>query len=300
MGINHKQILVNANRAGQGMKISLINILVSMFLAVVKIVAGFCGNSYALIADGVESFMDIFSSAIVWIGLKIGARPPDSDHPFGHGKAESLAAMIVSGILILVAIGIAIQSVREILTSHHSPAAFTLFVLGSVILIKELMHRFLLKVGHDIGSNSLKADAFHSRSDALTSLAAFIGISIALIGGKGYESADDWAALFASGVIFFNGSNLIRSAVGDIMDIAVSPEFEAKVQNISKAVPGVVNIEKCRIRKSGLDFFIEIHVMVDGKIPVTEGHRIGHEVKQALFNAGLHILDVITHVEPVG
>ncbi|MBP9854195.1 MAG: cation transporter [Candidatus Omnitrophica bacterium] len=300
MGINHKQIFVNANRAGKGMKILFINILVSVFLAVAKIVAGSLGNSYALIADGVESFLDIFSSTVVWIGLKIGTRPPDSNHPFGHGKAEPLATMIVSGILILVAIGIAIQSVREILTPHHSPAAFTLLVLGFVILIKELMHRFLLKTGHDIGSSSLKADAFHSRSDALTSLAAFIGISISLIGGKGYESADDWAAFFASGVIFFNGVNLLKLAVGDIMDVAVSREFEAKVLHISRSVPGVVNIEKCRIRKSGLDFFIEIHVMVDGKISVTEGHRIGHDVKQVLFNTGLHIFDVITHVEPVG
>lgn len=298
MGINHKQILVNANRADKGMKVSLINIVVSIFLAVIKIVTGFLGNSYALIADGVESFMDIFSSIIVWIGLKIGSRPPDSNHPFGYGKAESLATMIVSAVLILVAIGIAIQSVKEILIPHHAPAPFTLLVLGSVILIKELMHRFLLKVGHDIGSNSLKVDAFHSRSDALTSLAAFIGISISLIGGKGYECADDWAALFASGVIFFNGFNFLKTAVGDIMDIAVSAEFEAKVQAISKAVPGVVDIDKCRIRKSGLDFFIEIHVMVDGEVSVTEGHRIGHEVKQALFNAGLHILDVSTHVEP--
>ncbi|OGX05985.1 MAG: cobalt-zinc-cadmium resistance protein [Omnitrophica WOR_2 bacterium GWA2_47_8] len=278
----------------------LINILLNLFLAAVKIVAGFLGSSYALITDGIESLMDIFSSTVVWGGLKIGARPPDKNHPFGHGRAEPLAAMIVSIVLIAVAIGIAIQSVREVLIPHHTPALFTLFVLVGVILVKELMYRFLLKTGEDIDSNALKADAWHSRSDALTSLAAFIGISVSLIGGKGYESADDWAALFASGVIFFNGSRILRSAVAEVMDTAVSFDFENKVKDISRNVPGVIDIEKCRIRKSGFDFFIEIHVIVDGKISVADGHRIGHEEKQTLFDANLSIIDVITHVEPAG
>jgi cation diffusion facilitator family transporter len=300
MGINHNQININSYRSRRGMTLALINVSINTLLAAVKIVTGFLGNSYALITDGIESLMDIFSSAVVWGGLKIGSRPPDHNHPYGHGKAESLAAMIVSATLIGVAVGIAFQSVKEILTPHHSPASFTLFVLIGVILIKELMYRFLLKTSLDIDSNALKADAWHSRSDALTSLAAFIGISISLIGGKGYESADDWAALFASGVIFYNGFRLLRSAVADVMDTAVSPEFENKVKNIAKAVTGVIDIEKCRIRRSGLDFFIEIHVLVNGKISVTEGHRIGHDVKKALFDAKLHILDVVTHVEPVG
>ncbi|MGE0269487.1 MAG: cation diffusion facilitator family transporter [Candidatus Omnitrophota bacterium] len=299
MGINPDQIDINAHRSGRGMKMALINVSINMLLAAVKIVTGFMGSSYALITDGIESLMDIFSSAVVWGGLKIGARPPDDNHPYGHGKAESLAAMIVSATLIGVAAGIAVHSVKEVLTPHQAPASFTLFVLVAVILIKELMYRFLLKAGADIDSNALKADAWHSRSDALTSLAAFIGISVSLIGGKGYESADDWAALFASGVIFFNGFRLLRAAVADVMDAAVSPEFDEKVKGISKTVAGVIGIEKCRIRKSGLYFFIEIHVMVDGGISVTEGHRIGHAVKQALFDARLNILDVITHVEPV-
>ena len=300
MGINDNQIFVSAHRAGKGIRMVLINILLNLFLAAVKIVAGFLGSSYALITDGIESLMDIFSSTVVWGGLKIGARPPDKNHPFGHGRAEPLAAMIVSIVLIAVAIGIAIQSVREVLIPHHTPALFTLFVLVGVILVKELMYRFLLKTGEDIDSNALKADAWHSRSDALTSLAAFIGISVSLIGGKGYESADDWAALFASGVIFFNGSRILRSAVAEVMDTAVSFDFENKVKDISRNVPGVIDIEKCRIRKSGFDFFIEIHVIVDGKISVADGHRIGHEEKQTLFDANLSIIDVITHVEPAG
>lgn len=297
-GINQKQIIVNATRAGKGMKMSLVNILLNTVLAAVKIVAGIFGNSYALITDGIESFMDIFSSTVVWGGLKIGTRPPDKEHPYGHGKAESLAAMTVSATLIVVAVGIAYQSVKEIFVPHHSPAPFTLMVLVAVIVIKEMMYRLLWTTGEEIDSNSVRADAWHSRSDALTSLAAFIGISIALIGGKQYASADDYAALFASGVIFFNGFRLLRVAVADIMDTALPFEFEEKIKNISRKVPGVVDIEKCRIRKSGLDHFVEIHVVVNGNISVFDGHQIGHEVKQALFNANLHIIDVVTHIEP--
>ncbi len=300
MAINQNQIVVNAHRAGKGIRMVLVNIFLSLFLAAAKIVAGFLGNSYALITDGIESLMDIFSSTVVWGGLRIGARPPDKNYPFGHGRAESLAAMTVSVTLIGVAIGIAVQSVREIFTPHHAPALFTLFVLVGVIFVKEVMYRFLLKTGEDIDSNALKADAWHSRSDALTSLAAFIGISVSLIGGKGYESADDWAALFASGVIFYNGSRLLRSAVAEVMDAAVSFDFEDKVKSLSRNVPGVIDIEKCRIRKSGFDYFIEIHVIVNGTISVADGHRIGHEVKKVLFDAELGVIDVVPHIEPAG
>ncbi|MCR4337581.1 MAG: cation diffusion facilitator family transporter, partial [Candidatus Omnitrophica bacterium] len=200
--------------------------------------------------------------------------------------------------LILVAFGIAVQSIREILVPHHAPAAFTLFILIGVVIIKELMYRFLWKTGTDIKSISIKVDAWHARSDALTSLAAFIGITIALVAGKGYESADDWAALFASGVILFNGSNMWRSAINDLMDSAASPETENTYKNIAIKVPGVLDIEKCRIRKSGLNFFIEMHIVINGNVTIKKGHQIAHDVKKALLDSDPHVLDVLTHIEP--
>jgi len=286
------------NKSQKGMRAAVVNIILNLVLAGVKILTGFFGNSYALIADGIESLLDIFSSTIVWGGLKIGSLPPDDNHPYGHGRAESLAGMMVSVTLILAAFGIAAHSIQEIFVPHHAPAAYTLFVLTGVIVIKEMMYQFLWKTGNDIKSLSVKVDAWHARSDALTSLAAFIGISIALLAGKGYESADDWAALFASGVILFNGSKILRSSIGDLMDSAVSPETENAFKDIARTVPGVFDVEKCRIRKSGLNFFVEMHIVVDGDIPIKKGHQIAHDVKKALMDSDPHILDVLTHIEP--
>ncbi|MCC6759074.1 MAG: cation transporter [Candidatus Omnitrophica bacterium] len=280
------------------MRIAIVSILVNLCLSAAKISAGLLGNSYALIADGIESLLDIFSSTVVWGGLKIGSLPPDDNHPYGHGKAESLAAMIVSCVLLFVATAIVIQSIKEIFLPHHAPASFTLVVLIVVVIIKEIFYRVVLKVGEEIGSLSIKSDAWHHRSDALTSLAAFVGIFIALVGGKGWESADDWAALFASGIIYYNGLKMWKAAVADIMDEDVSADLKEKVRSAAKNTPGVVDIEKCRIRKSGLDFLVDIHIVVSGMITVKDGHAIAHDVKNRLLAANIHVVDVMTHVEP--
>lgn len=280
------------------MAAALTNILLNLGLAGVKILSGFLGSSYALIADGIESLLDIFSSTIVWGGMKIGSLPPDKNHPFGHGRAESLAGVTVSITLLVAAIVIAVQSVREIFMPHHAPAPFTLLTLVAVVLIKEMMYRFLWKTGSAIQSISMKVDAWHARSDAMTSLAAFIGISVSLVAGPGYESADDWAALAASGIIFYNGSRMLMTSIDDIMDSAVAPEIEQEFRRVARTISGVIDIEKCRLRKSGLNFFVEVHVVVDGDLSIKKGHDIAHEVKSALMSSDPHILDVMTHLEP--
>ena len=270
----------------------------NILLAAIKTIAGILGNSYALIADGIESIMDIISSGIVLGGIKIGALPADKNHPYGHGKAESLAAMIVSLILLTVGFEIAIESIKGLSKPHHAPAAFTLIVLVVVVLIKETLFRFIFSVGKDVDSISVKTDAWHHRSDALTSLAAFIGISIALIGGKGYENSDNWAALVASGIIAYNGLNLFRHAVAEIMDESPGLKTEQEVRTIASKVVGVAGIEKCRVRKSGQQLFVDIHVMVDSNMPVRKAHDIGHHVKDELIAAPLGIVDVLVHIEP--
>lgn len=275
-------------------------ILISAVLAAVKILSGIIGNSYALIADGIESMMDIVSSLAVLGSLRMAAQPPDSKFPYGYGKIEPLAALVVAIALFVAATGIAIQSIREILTPHHIPAPFTLLVLIAVVVAKEVMFRILNKTGVDVGSTAVQADAWHHRSDALTSLAAFIGISVALIGGEGFEAADDWAAVFACGMIFFNGIRLLRTGLRDVMDAAVSPEFELRIREAGTHVEGVVAIEKCRVRKSGLMHFVDIHVVVDGEVTVRRGHGIAHDVKNTLLHGDFKILDVTVHIEPNG
>ncbi len=282
-----------------GARLALLGVAVNSLLAIIKITAGILGNCYALIADGIESTLDIFGSLAIWFGLKVAAAPPDDEHPYGHGKAEPLAAVLVALLVILAAVGLAIQSVREIVTPHHSPAPFTLAVVVLVVLVKETLFRKVIHTGTAISSTAVQADAWHHRSDAITSLAAFIGISIALIGGPGWEPADDWAALVACALIGFNGWRLLIPALHEIMDSAPPKEWEDRVRETAARVSGVANVEKCRIRKMGLDFYVDIHVGVDAGLTVRDGHRIGHDVKDAIRAAHPAVADVLVHIEPI-
>jgi cation diffusion facilitator family transporter len=285
-------------RLRTGRELAVIGIAVNAALAGIKIAAGMIGNTYALIADGFESTLDIFSSLIIWYGLKLAAEPPDAEHPYGHGKAESVAAIVVSLVLICAAFGLAIQSVREILTPHHMPAPFTLVVLLVVVITKELMFRKMHLTGTAIESGAVKSDAWHHRSDAVTSAAAFVGISIALMGGPGWESADDWAALFACGFIAWNGWKLLKPALYEAMDTAPPGDLVEKVRAVAAAVPGVSALDQCLIRKSGLEFWVDLHVGVDAELTVREGHRIAHEVRNAVRASNPAIADVLVHLEP--
>lgn len=291
----HAQIAQSASR---GVRATLIGTLVSALLAAVKIISGITGYSYALIADGVESMLDIMSSLVVLGSLRIAATPPNERYPFGYGKAESIGAIVVASGLLIAALGIAIQSVREILAPQHIPAAWTLIVLVIVVIAKEVLFRFLSSTGEAIESSAIQTDAWHHRSDALTSAAAFIGISIAVLGGEGYEMADDWAALFACAVIARNGYKLLRGAIRDVMDAAPPATFEDRVREITAAVSGVEAVDKCLVRKSGLGYFLDLHIEVDGRVPVRDGHEISHRVKDTLLASELAIIDASIHVEP--
>lgn len=282
------------------MRATLLGIGVSVILIFVKGLAGYFGNSYALIADATESGADILSSGLLYIGLRIALKEPDKEHPYGHGKAEPLAAIAVALFLIGAAVWIAWNAIGYIRTPHELPEIFTLWVLLFVIGVKEFLFRYVLSIGKKINSQAVKADAQHHRSDAITSVAAFIGITIALIGGEGYEGADDWAALLASGIIFYNAIIILRPALNEIMDAAPSDEIVQKVRNVAASVPQVLAIEKCYIRKMGFDYLVDIHIEVDGQLSVTEGHTISHLVKDAILNSSLRVLNVLVHVEPYG
>ncbi|HEY5327274.1 MAG TPA: cation diffusion facilitator family transporter [Mucilaginibacter sp.] len=277
---------------------TLYGIAVSVGLIFVKGISGHLGHSYALIADATESGADILSSGLLWLGLYIATKEPDKEHPYGHGKAEPLAAAGVALFLIAAAIWIGYHSIMFINKPHTLPKSFTLYVLLIVIVIKETMFRYVMNIGNKINSEAVKADAHHHRSDAITSIAAFIGISIALIGGKGYEGADDWAALVASALIFYNAIVILRPALSEIMDAAPSDQIVQKVKELSASVQEVKGIEKCYVRKMGFDYYVDIHIEVDGKLSVTEGHRIAHLVKDTLLESSLRVTNVLVHVEP--
>lgn len=279
---------------------TILGLLVNSVLAALKIAAGIIGNSYALIADGIESVNDLLGSGVVLLSLRVSAIPPDQDHPYGHGKAEQLAALFSAVSLLAAGAIIAFQSTRNLVERHDSPSWFTLPVLVLVVATKELLSRYALRKGRETTSTALQADAWHHRSDAITSAAAFIGITIALIGGPGYEKADDAAALLACLVIGYNGARLFRHALHENMEGAPPTDVQARVRGVAAAVEGVSEIEKLRMKKIGLGYFMDIHVQVDGRMSVADGHRIGHDVQRAILEAELGVGDVVVHIEPYG
>src|SRR6059036_1691058 len=281
-----------------GARLALFGLIVNVILAAAKILAGVIGHAYVLIADGIESALDVGGSIVIWGGLTVAARPPDATHPYGHGKAEPIAAVVVAVGVLTAALGLAIQSVREIFLPHHAPAPYTLAVLIVAVILKEILYRYVIRFGRQMESTAVKTDAWHHRIDAITSIAAFIGISVALIGGEAWQSADDWAALFACALIGANGYRLLRPALFEIMDTAPRGKIVRSIRQAARSVPGVIEVEKCRARKMGLDFYVDLHVGVDGSISVHEGHEIAHQVKRAIQQSDSRISDVLVHIEP--
>ena len=289
---------VSTTRLQRGLRVTFLGMIANVLLAGVKMLAGLVGHSHALVADGVESLADLFSSVIVWRGLVVAAAPADEDHPYGHGKAEPISAAVVSTMLLLAAVGITVQAVREIVQPHRGPSAYTLFVLIVVVVIKESLFRFVLREGIAVESPAVRTDAWHHRSDAITSLAAGIGISVALIGGKDYAMADDVAAIVAAGIIAWNGWRLLRPALDELMDTSPDPAVAGKVSAVAATIPGVVCVEKCIARKMGYHFFVDMHVEVDPQMSVQRGHQIAHEVKDKVRAQVPEVYDVLVHIEP--
>jgi len=276
----------------------LFSIFSNACLAGIKFLAGYFGNSYALIADGIESTVDIFSSLLVLLGLKYAARPADENHPYGHGKAEPLVTFLVVVFLVVSAVVIGWQAIQKIQTPHALPASWTLIVLGAIILWKEISYQLVMKRAKKLRSSSLKAEAWHHRSDAITSIAAFIGISVAIFGGEGFEVADDYAALIACGFILYNCYGIFRPALGEVMDENNYEDLTLKIRQIALKVNGVEGTEKCFIRKAGMKYHVDLHATVNGTLTVKEGHTISHVLKDTLRKEITELGHVLIHIEP--
>ena len=281
-----------------GIRSAQAGLLVNTVLTGVKLVAGIVGNSGALIADAVESSADILSSMVVWSGLRVSAREADETYPFGYGKAEPLATAVVGLLLLAASAGIAIEAVRQIVTPHLTPAPFTLVVLVLVVVVKETLFRRVYAVGSSVDSAAVRADAWHHRSDAITSLAAFIGISVAIAGGEGWESADDWAALIAAVVIAWNGQRLLRPAIAGLMDRSPEPEIRDRIREVASAVPDVRDVEKVIVRRAGTDYFVDLHVHADPAMSLHDAHVVSGKVKSAIRTAMPNVRGVLVHMEP--
>src|SRR5438552_1639523 len=281
-----------------GARLALVGLIVNIAFAIIKILGGVFGNAYALIADGMESVLDVAGSIVIWGGLRFAARPPDETHPYGHGKAEPLTAIFVACSVLIAAIGLAIESARTMFLPHSKPASFTLLILLMVVVVKETLFRYVVRFGRSVESIAIEADAWRHRADVLSSIAAFVGISIALIGGEKWRSADNWASIFVCLVIASIGVRILRPALYDILDTAPRGAIVDLVRESASSVPGVVPIDKSFIRKMGLSFYVDLHVEVDGNISVREGHQIAHAVKRAIQKNDPRIADVLAHIEP--
>ncbi|HVU07983.1 MAG TPA: cation diffusion facilitator family transporter [Verrucomicrobiae bacterium] len=288
------------DRLQRSLRATFIGMVTNVFLSAAKLVAGIFGHSHALIADAIESFADVFSSIIVWRGVVLAAKPADEEHPYGHGKAEPLAAAIVAGMLMFAAGWIVIKALNEITEPRPSPAPFTLIILIAVVIVKEILFRFVRREGTLADNSAVRADASHHRSDAITSFAAGVGISISLIGGEGYAAADDWAAIAAACVIAWNGFRLLRPALNELMDTAPNREIRDEIRALAEKVPGVARVEKCFVRKMGYQFYVDMHVEVEPQMTVLRSHEIAHEIKDHVRAEIPRVHDVLVHIEPLG
>ncbi len=279
-----------------GLRSSLLGIVINLALALVKCLTGILGHSFALLADGIESFLDVISSSVVYYGLQLAIKPPDKDHPYGHGKADPIAAAVVGVAMIAAALGIAAESISLIRTPHKLPHAYTLWVLVCVVPIKGLLSRYVAGLGQKIESSALRGDAWHHLSDAIISAFAFVGISAALWTGN--PTADDWAALCAAPIILLGGWQQLRRPVAELLDTAPAPEIEEHVRRVAASVAGVFGVEKCFVRKVGFRYYVDLHVVVRGDLTVREGHLIAHAVADLVREQVDKIAEVLVHIEP--
>jgi cation diffusion facilitator family transporter len=289
---------VATDRLQRSLRATFLGLAANVLLTTAKLLAGLAGHSHALVADAVESLADVVSSIIVWRALVVAAEPPDEEHPYGHGKAEPIAAVVISGTLLIAAVWIVANAARQIPQARVPPEPFTLLVLLAVVVVKEGLFRFVLRQSAAVESSAVKADAWHHRSDAVTSLGAAIGISVALVGGAKYAAADDIAAIAAAGVIAWNGWHILRPSLNELMDIAPRRELVDRIRSVAEAVPGVARIEKCKARKSGYELYVEMHVEVDPQMTVQRAHEISHAVKDNVRNEIPRVRDVLVHIEP--
>ncbi|MFA7345762.1 MAG: cation diffusion facilitator family transporter [Terrimicrobiaceae bacterium] len=290
-----------AERSARGRQVLVAGVAVNSLLALLKLGVGWLGNSSALVADGLESTLDVLSSAMIWGALKYAERPPDSGHPYGHGKMESLAGAGGAILLLVAGVLVATSSLGEVLgggLNRPAPAPFTLAVLVAVVVVKEGLFHLASRRGREVSSSAVQSDAWHHRSDAITSLAAAIGITVCLTGGPAWVSADNWAALFSCAIIAFNGLRMLKVSLGELLDQQAPDEVIEAIMGAARSVEGVDNVEKCRVRKSGLSLIADIHVRVRGDVTVTDGHSTAHRVKDALMGGDFHLLDVTVHIEP--
>ena len=271
-----------------------------MILGLTKLVGGLLAGSFALVADSVNSLGDTVASIVVLVALRIAQRPADENHPYGHSRAEAVAASNVALLIIISALLLGVEAVRRFGLDHAAPPNWALAIAAANVVIKEALYRYKLRVASRTGSAAVLANAWDHRADALSALAVLIGLSATAIGGTDWIWADEVAALFVVAVILRGAIPLFRNSARDLLDAQAEPELVRQVRAWASQTEGVEEVEKLWIRKSGFEYLVEIHLEVDPDRTVADGHRIGHEVQARLQERFPRLRHVLVHLEPHG
>lgn len=277
---------------------AVLGLAVNFVLALVKLIAGIIGNSFALIADAVNSAGDVVTTVVVLFALRVAQRPADAEHPYGHSRAEGIAACNVALLLIVSAVGISWEAMQRISVPHDIPPTWTLWIAAGNMLIKEVLYQYKVRIGRRTGSAAMIANAWDHRSDAFCSLAVLLGLAAIRIGGPQFIWADEAASLVVAAAIAWSGSQLFRASASELMDVQADPQFVADIRTATLSVAGVREVETLWVRKSGIEFFADIHIEVDPHLTVAAGHRLGHRVKDQLLENFPTLRDVLVHLEP--
>lgn len=288
----------NSTSASTGSKVTLVGVLVNTLLILLKFAAGIFGSSQALIADAVHSISDLFTDIVVLIGIRIRQKPPDKTHHFGHARIETLASLIVGMALIGTALYLGIDASLTIHrhTEYH-PTGLALFGAGVSIVLKEVLYHYTIRTGRRIKSQLIVANAWHHRSDALSSVAVFIGVAGTQI-NPSWHILDAFAALLVSFFIVKVGLEILRDALREFTDTAPRPEVIGKIKQCALSVKGVVDTHDLRVRTSGGQYQMEIHIVVDGQLTVLEGHKIAKAVEGCLVEDVGNFDSITIHVDP--
>jgi cation diffusion facilitator family transporter len=287
---------VTAERAGRSVAIA--SMLISAALATAKIVVGLRANSTAVVSDGLESVGDVLTSGLVLFGLFIAAKPPDSEHPYGHGRLETLSALVVGMILIASGSLIAFRSLQRAWESQHAPAAYAIWPLLASIAVKSAMSFTKWRLGRRIRSAALSADAWHDTVDILSGTVALIALAITLADPTRFAAADHLGGSAVGLIVIFVGMRVVRDTTLQLMDTMPSPDDMQRIREVGLSVPGALGIEKCYARKTGLQWHVDLHLDVDPAMSVFASHEIASEVRARIRQKLDWVADVLVHVEP--
>lgn len=282
----------------RGSQVALVSIAASGLLAIANISLGWTGGSTSVVAAGVEFAGDVLASTVVLVGLRFGALPADADHPYGHGRAETLGGLIVGLILVLSGLGICIRSAQKIAEVHPPPAVYTMYPLAAAIFVKSGLSMLKFQVGRSIRSASLVADAWNDAVDILSAMAAMLAVFLTMYDPARFLAADHYGGFTVGLVVIFTGLRVTRDASLELMDTMPESALIEQVRKVAMEVPNVSGVEKCFARKTGLQYHVDLHLEVHPDITVRASHDIATMVRIRIKETIPDIADVLVHVEP--